>query len=778
LLLGGLFFVFTTSAQRVALVLSGGGARGLVHVGVIKALEENNIPIDAIAGTSMGAIVGGMYAAGYTTDEIAEYALSTDFKKWLSGSYESEGSYFFKKLDPDAELIGLNLNIDRQLRLKYVLPTNYVVPYQMDLAFVQLFAGANAVAGSRFDSLMIPFRALSYNAYDKRAYAPSGGDLGTIIRASMSFPGYFKPVVVDSFMLFDGGIVNNFPADVAMQEFAPDFIVGVKCASNYGRPSEDDVFSHLTSLTMLSTSYDIPEGKGVLISIDSLEVDLLDFSRISALVKAGYAATVEQMPAIKERVQRRTSAEEIRLRREAFRSKIPPLRFRRVTVQGGNANLRAYTGAAMVDSSRRAFSLREAKRRYFGVASDGGVSTMFPTATYLPDDSAYNLNLRISAAPNIRASLGGCISNYSNLGFFSLMHSYYYSLFSLRSLLYLYFGDIYSSQKLMARFDYRIKSGYGVGFPMFGEVMYTHNQSDYYTNNPDNIFSDTKPDFIQDAESFGQLNVGIPFLLNSSLRVGGSYGAYDVNYYVRQNFQSKDVPEKMTFRFLEGHLAVEHNSLNRKVMETSGVLAKFKFSYVSGNESHTFGSTSVVVENDSTMLYRRRNLGSRNFWSVKYTHKAFFKPVKHLSLGYHIEGALSENELFSDYYSTLFMLPDFSPMSNMQGFFLENFRAASYVAAGLIPSFIIPSPKLFDEVGLRVEGYIFQPLTRLSKENIQEKVRYKQGLTSFSLMGAASLMFNTPVGILSISGMYYDKPNQQYYFMVSIGYNLHNKKAF
>ncbi|MDR1416529.1 MAG: patatin-like phospholipase family protein [Prevotellaceae bacterium] len=768
-LLGGLLFVGSAAAQRVALVLSGGGAKGLVHLGVIKALEENQVPIDAIAGTSIGAIVGGMYAAGYTIDEITAYFLSEDFTKWSTGLYDSEGSYFFKKLDPSAKLFGLNFLVDRQLRAKFILPTNYVSPYQMDFAFMQLFSEANAAAGRRFDSLMVPFRALSYNAYDKRAYVPSGGDLGTVVRASMSFPGLFKPAMVDSVMLFDGGIINNFPVDVATQEFSPDFIIGVKCTNNYERPSEDDVFSHITSLTSRPTSYDISSQKGLLIDIDSLNVGLMDFSQLSKLTKIGYDATLANMPRIKEHVQRQVAAEEIRLKREEFRSKMPTLQFKSVTVEGGNANLKAYVSDAMRDKRHGATPLKEVKRRYFGVVSDGGVSTFFPTATYNPADSAYNLHLRISPAPNVKVSLGGCFSNFSNLGYFGGEYGYY-SLFSLRAAFDIYFGNVYNSQKVMGRFDYTIKP---IGLPIFGELMYTNNRNDYYTSNPDNIFSDTKPDFIQDAESFGQLNVGIPFLLNSSLKVGGSLGTYNTNYYTRQNFQSKDIPERLTFRFTEGHLAVEHNSLNRKAFETSGVLTSAKLNYVNGYEYHTFGTTAVAAAEDSTIVEKRKRLGTRDFWSLKVTHKAFFKPIKYLSLGYYLEGALSQKVLFSDYYSTLFLLPGFNPMYNMQGFFLENFRAASYLAAGLIPSFTFS-----DRIGLRVEGYVFQPFTRLSKENIQENVRYEKNLRSSSFMGAVSLIVNTPIGAFTLSGTYYDKSNQRVYFLVAFGYNLHNKRAF
>jgi NTE family protein len=775
-LCGSLFWSGTASAQRVALVLSGGGAKGLVHLGVIKALEENHVPIDAVAGTSIGAIVGGMYAAGYTPDEIAAHFLSDDFReKWSTGSYESEGSYFFKKLDPNAKLIGLNFHVDKRLRIKFILPTSYILPYQMDFAFMQLFSGANAAANRSFDSLMIPFRALSYNAYDKCAYVPATGDLGTIIRASMSFPALFKPVMVDSVMLFDGGIINNFPVNVAMNEFSPDFIIGVKCINNYERPSEEDIFSHITSLISRPTDYALPKHKGALIDIDSLGVDIMDFSHTIALIKIGYAAAIAQMPGIKKHVQREVSEEEIRLKRAAFRSKAPELRFKGVTVEGGNASMMAYVGDAMRGAGRQPFSLAEARRRYFELVSDDGLSTFFPTATYSPSDSAYNLHLRISAAPNLTANFGGCFSNYSNLGFFGIEHRYYSSSattssFLLRTMFDLYFGNIYNSFKVLERFDYRSSS---VGLPVFGELMYTHNRNDYYTHNPDNVFSDTKPDFIQDAESFVQNNFGIPFLFNSSLRVGSTLGTYNTSYYARQDFQSKDIPERLMFSFAEGHLSIDHNSLNRKVFETSGVMANFKFSYVYGNEYHTFGTTAVEVERDSTKVEKRTNMGSRSFWSLKYTHKAFFKPINDLSLGYYVEGALSQKALFSDYYSTLFLLPSFNPMYNMQGFFLENFRAASYFAVGLIPSFTI-----FDRFDLRVEGYAFQPLTRLSKENIQENVKYERDVKSVSFMGAASVIINTPVGALTISGMYYDKPNQRFYFLVAFGYNLHNKRAF
>lgn len=94
------FFILPSNAQKVGLVLSGGGAKGMTHIGIIRALEENNIPIDYITGTSMGAIIGSLYAMGYSPDDMEALLLSEDFKRWYSGAIEPQYTYFFKKTSP------------------------------------------------------------------------------------------------------------------------------------------------------------------------------------------------------------------------------------------------------------------------------------------------------------------------------------------------------------------------------------------------------------------------------------------------------------------------------------------------------------------------------------------------------------------------------------------------------------------------------------------------------------------------------------------------------
>ena len=119
-----LFCFFTGGAQKVAVVLSGGGAKGVSHIGVLRALEENGVPIDYIAGTSMGAIIGGLYAAGYSPDQMEKIINSEEFTKWVSGKLDLQYTYFFRRGQHDASWLTFKFKYDSVLQTK--LPTNIV----------------------------------------------------------------------------------------------------------------------------------------------------------------------------------------------------------------------------------------------------------------------------------------------------------------------------------------------------------------------------------------------------------------------------------------------------------------------------------------------------------------------------------------------------------------------------------------------------------------------------------------------------------------------------
>ena len=212
-------------AQSVGLVLSGGGAKGITHIGIIQALEENDIPIDYISGTSMGAIVASLYSMGYTPDEMIQVMKSDDFQRWYTGSLDQDYMYYFKKNKDVPDLFSVHFSFKDSIR---VVPefSNIVNATPMNLGFLEIFAGSTAACKGNFDNLMIPFRCVASDIYNKNEVVFSKGDLGDAVRASMTYPFFFRPIKVDSVLLYDGGLYNNFPSDVMQKDFNPDIVIG------------------------------------------------------------------------------------------------------------------------------------------------------------------------------------------------------------------------------------------------------------------------------------------------------------------------------------------------------------------------------------------------------------------------------------------------------------------------------------------------------------------------------------------------------------------------
>ncbi len=235
--------------QSVGLVLSGGGAKGIAHIGVIKALEDHDIPIDYVAGTSMGAIVGGLYAAGYTTEEMMQLLLSKDFANWSTGQIDRKLTYYFYKDSPTPAMLNVPVPTRRDsLSSNSILPSSLISPLPMNFAFMELFAAYTAQCGGNFDNLFVPFRSVTSDVYHKHKIVCRSGSLGDAIRASMSFPVVFHPIEMDSVLVYDGGIYDNFPVDVMREDFAPSIMIGVDVSAPDGKPKANDLIEQLEDM--------------------------------------------------------------------------------------------------------------------------------------------------------------------------------------------------------------------------------------------------------------------------------------------------------------------------------------------------------------------------------------------------------------------------------------------------------------------------------------------------------------------------------------------------
>ncbi|MDJ0794462.1 MAG: patatin-like phospholipase family protein [Woeseiaceae bacterium] len=286
---------------RVGLVLGGGGARGAAHIGVLKELERQRIPVDAIAGTSMGAIVGGLYATGMSATELEALVSSLDWAAALTDQPLREDLSFRRKQDEREYPIDFELGV-RGTEL--LLPQGVIQGQTLDLLLRELTLNVSHI--DDFDRLPIPFRAIASDIERGEPWVMDKGDLAAAIRASMSVPGAFAPVEIDGRLLVDGGIVGNLPVDV-MQAMDVDVIIAVDV--EFPLYTADELDSVLAISEQMLT---ILIRKETLRQIDRLgESDVLiqpelgvfastDFGNIVQTVQPGEAATRREAERLRE----------------------------------------------------------------------------------------------------------------------------------------------------------------------------------------------------------------------------------------------------------------------------------------------------------------------------------------------------------------------------------------------------------------------------------------------------------------------------------------------
>ena len=211
--------------KKVGVVLSGGGAKGFAHVGVLRVLEEAGIPIDFIAGTSMGAVVGGLYAAGYSSHMIDSLVKVQDWSYLMRDDIYRKNQHVFMRDRRERYLISLPYQLQfRGKRGKVTLPPGVYEGQNIYALFLKLTAGYHQ--NIDFDQLPIPFGCVAADVRTGREVVLREGNLLEAIRASMAIPGVFTPVEKDSMLLIDGGVINNFPVDL-VREMGADLVIGV-----------------------------------------------------------------------------------------------------------------------------------------------------------------------------------------------------------------------------------------------------------------------------------------------------------------------------------------------------------------------------------------------------------------------------------------------------------------------------------------------------------------------------------------------------------------------
>ena len=300
---------------KVGLVLSGGGAKGAAHIGVLKYIEEAGIPIDYIAGTSMGSIVGGMYALGYSSDEILNIISDVDWDRLISNQVERRKISYTNKHESLTQNITIPFSVqtdteELQTRsFKNSLPTGIVSGDNLLNLFNSLSVGYSDPVD--FNDFPIPFLCIATNVINGEADVLNKGIFSKSLRASMAIPVLFDPVKIDGTLYADGGLVNNFPAEQC-RAMGADFVIGVSMSPGLETDPENlsSIFSQVKQLKEIITDKEFENYHklcDIFISPDLKGVGMLSFDAesVARVTGSGYEAAAKQeenFKALKEKL--------------------------------------------------------------------------------------------------------------------------------------------------------------------------------------------------------------------------------------------------------------------------------------------------------------------------------------------------------------------------------------------------------------------------------------------------------------------------------------------
>lgn len=746
-------------AQRVGLVLSGGGAKGMTHIGIIRALEENGIPIDYITGTSMGAIIGSLYAMGYSPDEMEDLLRSPDFKRWYTGVVEPRYAYYFKQDLPTPEFFNLRFSLGSRdsvrTKPRFNVPTSMVNPIQMNLAFVGLYGQATAACRGDFDDLFVPFRCVASDVYNKRPVVLRQGDLGDAVRASMSFPFVFKPIEMDSVLVYDGGIYNNFPTDVMRDDFHPDVIIGSVVAGNPKKPKEGNLMSQLENMIMQKTDYSIPDSAGILMTFKYNDVNLLDFDRLEELHDIGYKRTLSLMDSIKTRIHRRVNPGDIQLRRKIYKRNLPEFIFRDILIEGANPQQQAYIRKEFDAGDGKTFTYEDLKRGYFRLLADDMISEIIPHADYNKEQELYELHLKVKVDNNFSIRVGGSVSTtssnqiYLGVGYQNL--NYYSKEVCIDGQI----GKIYNNAQLMGRIDLptRVPTSY--------RFIASYSTFDYYRK--DKLFSrNDRPSFNSKDERFVKLIVALPFMANKRAELSVGYGYLVDNYYQSNviDFEN-DRSDRSSYNLFGGSIGFYGSTVDTRQYATRGYYERLIAQVYTGNEHYRPGYSTVVVGQVPIREHQ-------SWLQISYMKEAYHTMTPHFTLGWMVEALYSSKNFSTNYTATKMQAGEFSPTPHSKLMYNEAFRANQFVAAGIKPIFPIN-----DRFHVRAEFYSFMPIFPILR-NAQNQAYYGKAFSRMEYMGEVSLVYHLPFGAIAAYLNHYSKPKKEWNVGLTIGWQLFN----
>jgi NTE family protein len=375
---------------RIGLVLSGGGARGVAHVGVLKVLEDMHVPVDAIAGTSMGAVVGGLYASGLSAREIEKIMTSLNWQDAFRDRPPREDLTLRRKQEDQSFLVKFPLGV-RGGRI--LLPKGLIEGQSLNELLRRLTLPVVRI--TKFDDLPTRFRAVATDLESGEAVVLDSGDLTSAMRASMSAPGIFAPVEREGRILVDGGIADNVPVDIARRMGVDIVIVVDVGAPLLGRDRLKDVTSISNQMLAILIRRNAEQQlatlgpKDVLIAPPLGEASSFDFGAVGRVIGAGEAAARADAPALRQLAVSEEEMQRYEAHRDELRRPPPVIRF--VQSESGSQQYSDAVGKQFADMTGKPLDPDAIARRVSALYGQGGLDTL--DYRVVGEESYYGLSI-------------------------------------------------------------------------------------------------------------------------------------------------------------------------------------------------------------------------------------------------------------------------------------------------------------------------------------------------------------------------------------------------
>lgn len=740
--------LYGSKQETVGLVLSGGGAKGIAHVGVIKALEDNNIPIDYVTGTSMGAIVGSLYSCGWSPERMMELFTSQDFTYWSTGTIPKENTYYYIQPYPVPKWVEVNLNFqDKDALANQIIPTSLISPLPMNMEFLKLYSPYTEQCGSNFNNLFVPFRCVTSDIYHKHKVVLSSGSLGESVRASMSFPLVFRPIKLDGVLMYDGGIYDNFPVNVMRNDFHPDFMIGVSVSGADTAPIEGDIYSQLEDMIIQNNDYSLPAKEGVKIQVPVLDFGVLQFDKARTIYDIGYKTGLAMVDSIKRRIKVRRPLSEVTQRRQRFAEKTPEVIFDSVKVVGANADQSRYLRFLFTNGLDKPFGLRQTQTAYYRAVTDGTLNNLIPFAQFGPGDRN-TLLLEASVKRPWSIGVGGWVTTSTNSMLFLTAGYHTLSFNSLNITLNGWVGQTYMAAQLSGRFTLPSR------IPSLLEVEGVLSRQKYYDS--ELLFYETNtPSFITEVENYIRANYVWAIGNKAKGYTSLGFGYVSDSYFPDNNgsYSERD-KDKMHYKIGMLKVGMEKNTLNHLMYPSRGENWEWTVRGAIESSKYIPGTSENVTGNHNT----------RYWTSISAQWKRYFSVWSKIRLGVAAQGQAMLRKLTENYIAELVHSTPFAPTPSTRNYFNEAFRSDNYLAVGIIPLW---NP--FGNFQIRGDFYGYTPVRNMKNMGTDNVAKYDGWFRNVRFIGEVAAVYNFPFACLSIYGNYLSYPARNWNLGINFG---------